>query len=186
MKKRKTRPVSREERIADLLSSMKIRDLKQAAIARNLKFRDATEFSVLELQSWLFKHWDDTVDKTLLNDYDVWLEQELTEEGLEDLIHPLLRLGYLGEDQDGNEVRRQLKNIAISNVKTKKDLAKFKPRKGSKKSLVFSIIRKNPDIDTKILIEEVLSQYPDVSVGSIKSWASKARKSVRYEKEIDL
>ena len=115
----KTRYYTPNDRVDNLLSSMKIRDLKQAAIARGLNFRRVTEASVLELQSWLMLHWDGRTDRTLLNDYDVWLEQELREEGLEELIHPLLRLGYLGEDEDGNLVRKQLKNISISNVKSK-------------------------------------------------------------------
>lgn len=171
-------------RVHDLLSSMRIRDLKQAAIARGLSFREVTEFSVLELQSWLFRHWDDRVDRTLLNDYDVWMDNELREEGLENMIHPMLRLGYMGEDSDGNVIRKQLKNIAISNVPSKKELAQFAPRRGSKKELVFEIIRDDPLIQTKDLVDEVLAEFPDVSVGSIKSWASKARKTVKYAEEL--
>ncbi|MDY0200599.1 MAG: hypothetical protein WDA59_05720 [Methanofastidiosum sp.] len=180
----KTRYYTPNDRVDNLLSSMKIRDLKQAAIARGLNFRRVTEASVLELQSWLMLHWDGRTDRTLLNDYDVWLEQELREEGLEELIHPLLRLGYLGEDEDGNLVRKQLKNISISNVKSKKELSQYLPRRGSRKELVFEIIRNDPLTPTEDLIEEVLDQFPDVSIGSIKSWASKARKTVRYGEEI--
>jgi hypothetical protein len=175
------------KKINDILSSMKIKDLKQAAVVRNLSFRNVVEFSICDLQGWLLKNWENPLDRTLLNDYDVWVEKELREEGLSDLIHPMLRLGYFGEDEDGNEVRRQLKNIAISmGVPTKKEIALFKPKKGSKKSYVYTLIRKDPSITTEELIEEVTEQFPDVSIGSIKSWASRARKSSKYATELKL
>lgn len=175
------------EKINHILSSMRIKDLKQAAVVRGLSFRNTVEFSVMELQGWLLKNWENILDKTLLNDYDVWLEKELKDEGLEYLIHPMLRLGYSGEDDQGNEVKRQIKNIAISGgVPTKKEIALFKPKKGSKKSYVYTLIRKNPRITTEELIETVSEQFPDVSIGSIKSWASRARKSNKYAEELKL
>ena len=172
-----------KERVFDLLSHMKIKDLKQACIVRGMPFIKVSDSSILELQSFLLEGWDTPSDKTLLNDYDIWVEKELTELGSEDLIHPLLRMGYFGEDAEGNEVRRQIKNIAISNVKSKKEIGQFKPKKGSKKSLVYEILRKDPKTRTEELIDRVTMEYPDVSIGSIKSWASRARKSIKYAEE---
>jgi hypothetical protein len=172
-------------RVYDLLSHMKIRELKQACVVRNMPFDEVGECSMLDLQSFLLKRWDAPTDKTLLNDYDNWLETELRELGCEDLIHPLLRIGYFGEDADGNEIRKQLKNISFSNVKSKKEIAQFKPKKGSKKSLVYEVLRKDPSTTTEELIEIVTQAYPDVSIGSIKSWASRARKSIKYSEEYE-
>ena len=175
------------ERAGDILSSMKIKDLKQAAVVRGLSFRNVVEYSVLELQSWILRNWDVVLDRTLLNSFDEWVEKELKAEGLEELIHPMLRLGYIREDEEGNESRVQLKNIAITNgPPTKKEIALFKPKKGSKKEYVYSLIRQNSKITTEELIEMVTEQYPDVSIGSIKSWASRARKSVKFGVELDL
>jgi len=176
---------SDEERIIHILSSMKIKDLKQAAVARSMDFMRVTIESVLEIQSWLIKHWEDPIDKTLLNDYDEWMENDLREQGLDELCHPQLRLGYFGEDEDGNEIRKQIKNIGIPNIKSKKELSQFKPKKGSMKALVFQIIRSDPEITTAELIEDMQDRYPDAQIGSIKSWASRARKAVRYGEELD-
>jgi hypothetical protein len=173
------------KKVYDLLSHMRIKELKQACIVRKMPFEDVAECTMLDLQSFLLKRWDYPTDRTLLNDYDNWLEQELRELGCEDLIHPLLRIGYFGEDQEGNEIRKTIKNIAISNVKSKKEIAQFKPKKGSKKSLVYEVLRKDPDTSTEELIEIVTGAYPDVSIGSIKSWASRARKSIKYSEEYE-
>lgn len=177
--------MSENERISGILSRLKVKDLKQAAIVRSMDFMRVTIESALELQSWLLSNWTAPIDKTLLNDYDEWIEKELKEDQLDYLIHPNLRMGYFGEDEDGNEIRKQIKNLGIPNVKSKKELSQFKPKKGSKKALVFQIIRSDPEITTQELIEDVQFQYPDASEGSIKSWASRARKAVRYGQEFD-
>lgn len=174
------------KKVYDLLGQMKIKELKQACIVRGMPFREVTESDVWALQSFLLNNWIVISDRTLLNDYDEWFEKELKEEGLKELIHPLLRMGYMGEDEEGNEVRRQIKNFAISNVKSKKEQALFKPKKGSKKALVYMLIRNNPKIDTDTLIDRLTQEYPDVSIGSIKSWASRARKAVKLGEELDL
>jgi len=174
------------QRAYDLVGHMKIKELKQACIVRGINFRDVSELDVWGLQDFLIKNWAKVSDKTLLNEYDIWLENELKSEGLTELIHPLLRMGYFGEDEEGNEVRRQVKNIAISNVKSKKEIAMYKPKKGSKKSLVYFLIRENPKITTNELIDRLLEEYPDISIGSIKSWASRARKAVKYGNELNL
>lgn len=173
------------KKVFDIVGHMKIRELKQACIVRGMPFRQVVESTVWELQSFLINNWIKPTDKTLLNDFDDWMNTELREEGLEDLIHPRLNMGYFGEDEEGNEHRRQIKNIAISNVASKKEIALFKPRKGSKKSLVYELIRQDPDITTEELIDRMQEEFPDCPIGSIKSWASRARKSVRYAQEFE-
>jgi hypothetical protein len=173
-------------KVDQYLSSMKIRDLKQSAISRGMPFRLVVESSVLNLQAWLMKHWDDDIDRTLLNDFDVWFETELREEGLRDLIHPFLRMGYLGYDEDGNEVRKQLKNIGVPmGPKTDKEIAGFRPKRGSKKELVFNLLRGNPGMTTSELVGRVQEQFEDALEGSIKSWASRARKSIKLQQKLD-
>lgn len=178
-KKKRAEFVAQSDSITGYMSRLRLPDLKRACILRGIPFARVPRSSVYDLQSWLFRNFNNRIDVTLLEQYDAWFDDHI-ESGPVALSS---RLAYFGEDKDGNIKQSRRDTMMLGVEKTKEEIATFKPRRGSMKSLVFSLIRDGRS--TKDVIEEVQANYPNAKEGSIKSWCSKARKSVRAQKELE-
>ena len=160
------------------MSKLKLKDLKRACIMRGMPFQRVSRYSVHDMQSWLYKNFDDKINPVLLDDYDEWFQKQV-----EDPVHALLKMAYYTEDEQGN-VKKERRNTFMMGIeKTKAEVAAFKPKRGSMKELTFQLIRAGKP--TKEVIEEVMAQFTVANEGSIKSWCSKARKSVKAQQELD-
>jgi hypothetical protein len=165
------------------MSQLKLKDLKRACIMRGLSFRMVGEYDVHQLQSWLYRNHSTRQDPRLLEKFDIWRDKTLMEEGaIDEPIHIDLKLGFYKTDKDGGE-KRERRNVNLLGVtKSLEEQAIFVPRKGSKKTLAYDLIREGKS--TQEIIKIVMDTYPDVSEGSIKVWCSQARKIERIKEEI--
>lgn len=178
-KKKRTEFNAQEDYITGYMSRLRLKDLKRACIIRGIPFSRVSRYSIHELQSWLFRNFENRINVTLLEAYDTWFDEQITSGPVE----LELRLSYFGEDKDGNRKQSRRDTLILGANKTKEEIATFKPRRGSMKALVFTLIREGKS--TKEIIQEVQANYPNAKTGSIKSWCSKARKSVQAQKELE-
>jgi len=177
-RKNQTEDIRVEDYKSGYMSRLKLKDLKRACIMRGMPFSRIVRYGVHEMQSWLYKNFDNKINPVLLDEYDEWFQDQV-----EDPVHVLLKMAYYTEDENGN-VKRERRNTFMMGVeKTKAEIAAFKPKRGSMKELTFELIRAGKP--TKEVIKEVMDQFQTANEGSIKSWASKARKSVKAQKELD-
>jgi hypothetical protein len=176
--------LSRDERVSQYMSNLKLKDLKRACILRGIPFVRVGRYDVNGLQSWLFKNFENKVDPNRLAEFDVFRDQELMSIGaIDDPVPHELRMAFTGEDGEGNPITRKRDTHLLGIKKTDEEVAYFKPRRGSKKSLVFELIRQGKE--TKEIIKEVQDQYPDAKIGSIKNWCSQARRSEKTRKKLE-
>ena len=156
------------------ITEMTYRDLKKAAVSRGLEFESAVKFDFPALHSWLDKTWNNPIDIDLLDDFDNYIETELLTIGRQDLIHPQLRLGYIGEksDEEGNIKIKKPKVERVKKPKREKtDTGLFV---GTKKALTYQLQKEGVDLATTIT--KVLEQFSDASEKSIKIWWKKSQK----------
>lgn len=180
-RKRKVKKESTQvkDAISGYMSRLKLKDLKRACVIRGIPFQRIPRYGVHDLQSWLFRNFNNRINPTLLEDYDAWFDNQIEDSP----IHLLLRLAYYAEDEDGNVKQERRNTMMLGVEKTKIEVATFRPKRGSMKAMVFQMIRDGNN--TKEIIAEIMDLYPAAKEGSIKSWASKARKAKRYQEELD-
>ena len=170
-----TTPAQRE------LGTLNIKQLKRACIMRGMDFDDCIKADIPRLQSWFLLYYYNDLDKSLLDKFDEYYEDELRDVGAEDLIHPLLRLGYVADrDEDGNVTKvkkiKGLKRI-LNKRKTKNALGIFS---GTKKALTYDCALKGKSKESTIKI--VMEAFPDAKDKSIGIWYNKAKKKFGGEK----
>lgn len=156
------------------LVNFKLKDLKRACIIRGLKFGRAVRWDVHKLSSWFLLFYYNDIKYDRLNKFDDWVEVSLKKRGKLDLIHPQLRLGFIGEkDEDGK----------VTKVKRVKGLKKRKTRRartpqgvfqGTKKAYTMELVAKG--LSKERVVRKVLRKFPDASEKSIGIWFNKANK----------
>ena len=173
-----------DDPISAWLGTLKYKDLKRAAILRGHLFAIVGENDVNSLQSWVYRHFEDPQDPRRLEEFDKWLEKTLIEEGsIDSPIHVGLKLGFYSIDDDGKEVRKRRDANLMGIKKTNAEVATFVPRRGSKKTLVFDLMKQG--LATKEIIIKVQKEYKGTSSGTIKVWCSQARKVIKAKIELN-
>jgi len=155
---------------------MTYKDLKKMVVVRGLSFEEVVNGDFCRLQSWLHKNYDNKIDTSLLDEYDDWLDNNLRDLGKHELIHPSLRLGYIGEreDDEGNKVIKTKKAKVETKPKEKKEKTAEGIFSGTKKALTYSCQKEGKTIEKTI--EIVMKQFPDASDKSIKIWYKKCKR----------
>ena len=163
--------------LSTLDSKMTYKDLKIECIIRGLGFDKIINSDFPNLAKWLVKNRDINKDRSLLTSFDDFVEGELLKRGKDDLIHPSLRLSYVGDIENRDKiVKSKIKKI-ISKPKGKIKKDKNGIKKNTKKSLTFKLQRKGYKLEK--VIRRVLRRFPDANEKSIKIWY---RKSERLSK----
>jgi len=158
-----------------LLASLNLKNLKRACIVRGMPHMEVVISDFSQLQSWLFYHFNDPMDSTRLEEFDKWYEAELQDQGVIDgELHVDLKFGYYVYDDEGNRRDKKRNTLIVGLVKSDKEKASFKPKKGTKKELAFELFSQG--LSTNEVIERVVLEYPDISEGSIKVWGTQFRK----------
>lgn len=184
---------SREARANRQLQKMRHRDIQRECILRGMSFQDVVGFSVPKLIGWFTDHLDDGQDISRLNEYDAWIEKELTRNGTKDetgaLLHPAFRFGVAGDidDMEDRELRKSTKVPKVRGEKPKDDKPKVKRVKdettgvmsGTKKSLTFELTRAGKKKDE--IIEKVMEAFPDANEKSINIWIKRCKKAMKEE-----
>lgn len=183
MRKKKTNKKAPSKEKINLLSSsgmnMRYRDLKRRAVILGMPFPDACSAGVFDLINFI-NNSDATPNKHLLDEYDDWMDKQL--EALaytkdDPLRSSKLRLGFLGEDEEGN---RKTKRVpGIKKPKTKKppkERDEFNLIKGTKKSYTFYLVSKGRSLERTIQL--VKKKFPDANDKSISLWYRGAKRKL--------
>lgn len=176
-RKRKTQRKTRVTKFKEFMQSagnMNYKDLKRNVVVRGMDFQEVVDGSFPRLQNWLHHNGDAPIDTTLLDKFDDWVEKGLKQRGALDLIHPQLRLGYIGERDEEGKVTKRKRVKGIKKKKKKRERTKDGIYKGTKKAYVFECQAKGWSI--KKTIRKTFARFPDASEKSIKIWYKKAAK----------
>lgn len=150
---------------------MTYKDLKRNVVVRGMPFDDVINGSFPSLQNWLWNNRTSEIIADLLDQYDDYMDEKLIAGGNEDLVHPQLRLGYIGERDDDGKVTKTKRVKGIKKIRKKKEKTKDGIFTGTKKALTFELQQEGYTIEeTK---KEVLKQFPEASEKSIKIWYKK-------------
>jgi len=157
-----------------------VKDFKRHCIVRGMPFEEVSRQNVHEMRIFIFKH-KGNIKPELLDDFDEWTENHLRdiykdkdEVPPEAYFHPLLRMGFVGEeDEEGNVKRKRVKGInkAKKLKRTRDGNGIFS---GTKKSLTFKCASDGKSL--KETIAEVLEVFEDAKEKSISIWFKKAIK----------
>lgn len=162
------------------LEKLKYRDLQKECVIRGMSFELVAGQPIPSLASFFRSHFYEPSNTGLLDKYDDWIEGEIKErlklKGDDDrsLLHPSLRLGYIGEkDETGNNKKKRVRTI-IKKKKKKRERTNDNVFKGTKKALAFELqgIGKSKEE----VIKQVKEEFPDANEKSIGIWFNKARK----------
>lgn len=154
---------------------MTYKDLKKAVVLRGMDFEEVITGDFPRLQGWLYKNQHLPQDKQLLTEFDNWVDENLRLNGSHDLVHPQLRLGYVG-DREGGELKIK-KEKPIKLKKTKREKTAQGVYKGTKKALTLSLAEEGETLENTI--EQVIETFPDASAKSIKIWYKKYLRDVK-------
>lgn len=182
-KKKDNRKAPSKEKL-NLLSksgmNMTYRDLKRRAVILGMPFPDACSAGVFDLIKFINQS-ENVPNKHLLDEYDEWMDKQL-EALAYDKDNPLrsskLRLGFLGEDKEGNKTTKRVKGI--KKPKTKKpprERDKFNLVKGTKKSYVFELVSKGRSLERTTKL--VKKRFPDANEKSISLWYRNAKRKLK-------
>lgn len=175
--KKRTRGKSKTTLFREMIrdsSNMTYKDLKVNCVVRGMPFDDVINGSFPRLQVWLHHNTQAEIQPHLLDDYDDYIEAILRERGQEDLIHPQLRLGFIGErDEEGNPVKTK-RVKGIKKKRKKKERTKDGIYAGTKKAFVYEAQQKGWSI--KKTIRRTFAKFPDASEKSIKIWYKKSER----------
>lgn len=175
MSKSRTSPLMRGEKE---LTQMKYKDLKIGCIVRGMLFEDIVEGSYTTLSRYFLDHYDDKQDKSLLEQFDTWMERTLIAKGhAKDSPLVQFRLSTtLDEDDNSKIIGKNLKKAQVK--KEKKPKRERDPDsnifKGTKKALTFELSKKGIPIND--IIKAVCEKFPEAQEKSIKIWAKRALK----------
>ena len=82
---------------------MSIKDFKRECVVRGMPFSEVIDADVPKLYSFWIENLHKPKNPQLLDDFDDWVEKQLRMtlgEDAGELIHPSLRLGFIGEKED--------------------------------------------------------------------------------------
>lgn len=169
-KKNKTtvKLVTRAENIP--IQDMTYKDIKKACVIRGMDFEEVIKGDFPRLHSWLHNNFGNKQDTQLLNDFDDWMELHLKHQRQDDLIHPQLRLGYVGDKEDSDELKpRKVKEKR--EPKAAREKTELGVYKGTKKALTLELAEAGKSFEETF--EEVQKQFPDAVEKSCKIWYKK-------------
>lgn len=149
------------------------KDLKRKAIALGMPFPDVAKGYVGSLLTYINKT-DNYPNPNLIDEYDKWIDNQLALAGYDKddvLRSSRLRLGFLGDDEDGAKSRiRKVSGIKRPKKEKKptRERDKFSLYKGTKKSYTFELTEKGLSLDR--ITRRVLKKFPDAKEKSISLW----------------
>jgi len=161
-------------KLRSLDSDLTYKELKKECIIRGKPFPEIVRGDFPNLSNWLLIYHANPIDETLLEKYDNWVEDELNKLGSEYLIHPSLRLSYVGARSDDDTADKLVKSKTVKIAKVAKEKDSSGLYKGTKKSYTFELQQKGKTIQQTII--KVLRKFPDAKEKSIKIWFNRARK----------
>lgn len=183
MSKKRKKGLRKTTLMSELMKStgdMTYKTLKRNVVVRGMPFDQVVAGTFPALQNWFHFNRNNPIDTDLLDKYDEWIEAQLKERGADYLIHPQLRLGYIGEKDDEGNVVKVKRVKGIKKKKKKREKTEDGIFKGTKKALTFQCEKEGMSIEETI--EKVKEVFEDVSLKSLKIWYKKSQKLRGNEK----
>lgn len=182
-KKKQEKKAPSKEKLNLLTSAgrnLTYRDLKRKAVILGMPFPDACSAGVFDLIHFIDQS-ENKPDKHLLDEYDEWMDQQL-EALAYDKKDPLrsskLRLGFLGEDENGNQKSKRVPGIKKPKTKKPpKERDEFNLVKGTKKSYVFHLVSKGRSLER--IVKLVKKKFPDANEKSVSLWYRNAKRKLK-------
>ena len=156
------------------LNNMKMKDLKRACIIRGINFFYLMELDAMGMQDWLMHHWEDEITKSRIHTFDTWVEEHLE-------LFGYVKEGEFPDHLKLAQVRVKKDYLPESMRESPDEILHYKPKKGTPKEKVFKFAQMG--YSSKEIIASMQISDPDVSTGSIKVWASKARKQLKAKED---
>lgn len=141
-------------------------NLKRNCIARGMPFIDVMNGDYPRLNSWLHKNIENKADVKLLEQYDIFIDGQITDP---ELKHPTLRTAYIGERAEEQKLKTPKPKIKVDKKPKEKDENGI--IKGTKKSYVIDLVKKGKSLDR--IITKTIRKFPDAKEKSIKIWVRK-------------
>lgn len=172
------------------LADMKFIDVQAACIVRGMDFDDLAESDAGGLETYLLRNWENKQERNLLEEYDIWVNQMLSEKY--DADDPILKFKKFSIWSEEGEVKVNTKKLRRAKIpKKKKEKVKrnatFNIVAGTKKEythqLAESLFAKfgkkyeNKALMKKFsnkLVDKVRGRFEDVNEKSVKIWMKKA------------
>ena len=162
------------------LEKLKYRDLQKECVIRGMPYELVAGHPVTELSSFFRSHFHSEMKPELLDGYDNWLEAQiklsldLKEDDDTSLLHPSLRLGYIGEKDEEGKTKKKRVRTTVKKKKKKRERTNDNVFKGTKKALTFQL--QGEGLSKEKVIKNVLKEFPDANEKSVGIWFNKARK----------
>jgi len=156
------------------MSNFKYKDLKRGVVVRGMDFQEVVNGDYHSLTKWFVENYERTQNTNLLDQYDDWVESTIRDKSL---IHPSLRLGYIGErDEETGEVTKTKRPKGIKKKRSKKERdTRFNIFKGTAKSFTYEC--QSNGLTLQKTLEKVFEQYPNgCSDKSVRIWFKRAEK----------
>lgn len=165
-------------RSESFFNNLDIKGFKREAVIRGMPFDDVLEADVPAMYAYIVNHFNDEKHLELLDQFDDYVEEILRSRMRDDLIHPSLRLGFIGE--------RDFDTGMVTKVKRIAGMAKEKKRKsrapknvygvvgGTAKAMTFDLYYKGKDKPETIKL--VLEKFPNTSDKSVGIWWNKVKR----------
>jgi len=177
MSKRKRRAIKNQiiadSKVSAVIKELRLPDLQRECIMRGMAFQVVCDSSIPKLNSFLVKNWDNSLDRNLITEFDVWMDNELKSIGREDLIHPMLSLGHTENKDTGQVVKRKIKPIKPQKKK-KRERTNDGIFKGTKKAYTYELAKQG--IPKPEAIKMVKEKFPEANEKSVSIWYNKAKK----------
>lgn len=169
------------EAASEALLNMKYIDLKIACIVRGILFEDVVNGSVPSLSSFFIKNFDKPIDRSLLEDFDIWMDEQLEKKGYEkdDPIRKYRLSTTLNEEEDVRVDNKKLRKAGIRKKpkpKAQRDEV-FNIFKGTKKAYTYSLTSKS--LDNKEIIKLVVEKFPEAKPKSIMIWIKRCKDELK-------
>lgn len=174
-------------RSESFFNNLDIKGFKREAVIRGMPFDDVLDADVPALYTYIVNHFNDEKHPELLDQFDDHVEAILRKNMRDDLIHPSLRLGFIGERDFDTGMITKIKRIAgMAREKKRKSRA---PKNvygvvgGTAKALTFELYYKGKD--KQETIKTVLEKFPNTSDKSVGIWWNKAKRKSSVNLEED-
>lgn len=158
---------------------MSIRDFKRECVVRGMPFDEVIEADVPTMYSFWIENLHKPKNPQLLDEFDDYVEKKLRMtmgDDAEELIHPSLRLGFIGErDDDGMVVKmKRIAGMSKKPPRKKKEKTTDGVMVGTAKAKTFECFRMG--LSKQEAEKTVLESFPDASPKSIGIWYNKAKR----------
>lgn len=157
------------------LQKLNLPDLKRHCIVRGIPFEKVGDSSILQLQSWFLKNYNNKVDISLLDKYDDWLEAYLKARNVDKtMLDPIFRLGHISErDDEGNVTKVKRVRGMGKKVQKKRERTEEGIFTGTKKA--YAVELQKQGLTKAEVTEKVMEKFPDAKEKSISIWFNKAK-----------